>query len=115
MPHALKNSHGQVIVPNLVVANTTLSRLIGLLNHSVLPENAGMLLTQCSQVHTLFMRFPIDVVFLNSKKEILGIESLKPWRFSKFYLKARFALELPVGAATKLGLNRGQTLEVCDV
>ncbi len=111
----LKSSNGQILVPRLTVANNFYSRLVGLLNHNQLADDSGLLLTKCTQVHTLFMRFPIDVVFLGKANEILGFESLKPWRISKLYFKAKSALEKPYGKASKLGLTQGQILEVCDV
>jgi len=89
-------------------------RMLGLLNHNSLPETESLLIEPCKQVHTLFMRFEIDVVFLGASNEVLLIRTLKPWRFSPFVWKATRVLELPSGRCTRAGLLAGAHLEFKD-
>lgn len=99
-----------VVVERCRVADSMVSRLVGLLNHDTLPEGEGLLIKPCNQVHTFFMRFAIDAVFLSGDDEIVAVEELKPWRVSKLRLKARKVLELPLGTSRRLGLERGRKL-----
>jgi uncharacterized membrane protein (UPF0127 family) len=87
-------------------------RAIGLLGRAGLSPNSGLVIEPCQQVHTFFMRFPIDVVFLSKDNEIVGVESLKPWRLSKLYFKARKVVEIEHHRADQLGWTRGQKLEL---
>jgi len=102
---------GAVIAQNCVIADGMLERMVGLLNHSSLPESHGLLLNPCNQVHTFFMRFPIDAVFLSADNEVLACLELWPWRLSRMIFKARKILELPLGSARKANLHAGQKLE----
>lgn len=82
----------------------------GLLGRSDLPRGEGILLRPAASVHTLFMRFPIDVVFLDDELEVLGIAAeLPPWRAAA-QRKADAALELPAGECARRGLAVGDRL-----
>ena len=64
-----------------------------------LQPGCGLLLDPCPQIHTCFMRFAIDVIFLDENNCIVGVkENIPPWRMSKFYKYARRTLELPGGS-----------------
>ena len=79
-------------------ADTFWARLKGLMFRRNLPGGQALLLDPCPQIHTCFMRFEIDVVFLDSTNHVVAVlENLKPWRMSKFYTTARRTLELPGG------------------
>lgn len=90
---------GYVIAAQVEQAATFWSRLKGLMFHANLPTKNALLLEPCPQIHTCFMRFNIDVIFLDAQNCVVEVvENLKPWRMSKFYAKARRALELPGGS-----------------
>lgn len=64
------------------VANSFFSRLMGLMFRRDLPAGKGLLITRCRAIHTLFMRFPIDAVFLDGNGDIVRIvQGIRPWRF----------------------------------
>lgn len=74
-------------------------RLKGLLGRDGLAKGEGLLLRPCPQIHTFFMRFAIDVVFLDKDNEVLYvIENLPPWRLSPIVARAAQTLELSAGA-----------------
>ena len=74
----------------------------------------GMLIDYCNSVHTFFMRFPLDLIFLDKSNTVLAVvENKKPWRMTKVYWKATKVLELPIGKAN--GVKLGDYLEVSDV
>lgn len=105
---------GAVLSARCIVADRMLPRMRGLLGRSGLEPGEGMLISPAPSVHTFFMRFPIDVVFLDKTRTIVKIaHSLRPWRTAGAR-KAVAALELPAGAAAGLGLQPGMTLVVSD-
>ncbi|WP_051309756.1 DUF192 domain-containing protein [Desulfogranum japonicum] len=90
-------------------AETMMSRLVGLLGRSGLGSGHGLLISPCNQVHTFFMRFVIDVVFLDSENHIVKIcPAMRPWRLSPMVFKAKAVLELPEGESA--GLEVGEQL-----
>jgi len=107
---ALANDDGDVVVENCLLAETAFSRCRGLLGRSGLSSGEGMLLRPTSSVHTAFMRFAIDVVFLDRADCVLKVASdLGPWRMAGCR-GARAALELPAGEARRRGLKPGVSL-----
>ena len=93
------------------VAASFLDRLRGLLGTAALPSGTGLLLPRTSSVHTHFMRFPIDVVFLDDGGCILAVrQALPPWRFAAAK-GASSVLELAAGECARLGLAEGDVLE----
>ena len=88
----------EVLANNLKMKDTFFGRLIGLMFKKSLPAGSGIILKPCTQIHTCFMRFNIDVVFLDKNLKVLHIiENMKPWRISPLLLKARYIVELPAG------------------
>lgn len=93
------------------VADTSLKRNIGLLKHKSLPQGEGLLITPCEGVHTIGMKFPIDVLFLNKKRKVVKIRgAMVPLRLA-LCLRAHSVLELPAGTATETATTPGDTLE----
>ena len=98
--------------PQLTIrrADGFFSRLAGLLFSPPLQPSHGLLLVPCASVHTAFMRYSIDVVFLDRAGRIRRIvPRLAPWRAAAF-LGAYQTLELAAGEAARLGLQAGQPL-----
>lgn len=63
------------------VAETFAERARGLIGRDGLAPGAGMLITRCNCIHTLFMRFPIDATFLDRRGEIVKVvRNIRPWR-----------------------------------
>jgi uncharacterized protein len=84
----------------------------GLLGRSGLERGEGLLLKPCGSVHTLFMRFPIDVVFLDRELSVLAVrEAVPPWRTARAR-GAKVTLELAAGEATRLGIEPGVKLRL---
>lgn len=82
----------------------------GLLGLDSLPQGEGTLLRPASSVHTFFMRFPIDVVFLDTDLSVLRIvPGLDPWRIAVRW-RAAAVLELPAGETERCGIMVGDRL-----
>jgi hypothetical protein len=103
---------GQNLCPRCELAESFASRLRGLMGRRALDPDAGLLLRPGGSVHTCFMRFAIDVVFLDRDLRVVGIsEAVRPWRLA-WARGARAILELPAGAAAAGGLAAGQGLRL---
>ena len=91
------------------IAESFLSRLRGLMGRRRLDEGHGLLLAPCNSIHMLFMRFAIDVVYLDKNFCIKKIARDVPtWIGMSFCFGAWGALELPSGEADRLNLRVGQ-------
>lgn len=91
-------------------ASRFFQRLRGLIGIE-LYEGTGLLISPCNQVHTFFMRYPIDVVFLSGSGDILHIEeNMKPYRIGRRIKNAKKVLELKGGASAQLAIKAGDTL-----
>jgi uncharacterized membrane protein (UPF0127 family) len=97
------------------VADTAAARNKGLLGRSGLPAGGGLWIVPCGSVHTFFMKFAIDLVYINRRKKVKKIRSsVGPWRISAC-LSAYSILELPVGTIHSTGTQRGDQLEFVPV
>jgi uncharacterized membrane protein (UPF0127 family) len=93
-------------------ARTFISRLRGLQLKKTLPSSHGLLITPCKSIHTFFMRFSIDAVFIDENNTVLHIrEGIKPRRVSKVVWNSRSVLELPSGVVSATGTKVGDKLE----
>ena len=107
---------GTVLADQAVRARSLVARTIGLIGASALPMGSGMLLDGDNSIHTSFMRFPIDVVFVDDKNNVLNlVHSLAPWRVSPIVWKARGVLELPAGTLARTLTEVGDRLEIVDL
>jgi uncharacterized protein len=100
-------SDGVVVCEECLVAATPFTRLRGLLGRKSLPRGQGILLRPAGSVHTFFMRFTIDVVFLDDELRVVAVAAdLRPWRAAG-KRGARAVLELPAGECARRGLAVG--------
>ena len=102
---------GCVVAARVLVADSFLTRFKGLMGRRSLPESEGLLLENCSSIHTFFMRFPIDVVFLDKNFRVVGaFPDVKPWRILAGVKGGIHTLELPSGVLTSTGTIAGHRL-----
>ena len=94
------------------LADTSAKRRTGLLKHERLAPGEGLWIVPCESVHTFFMKFHIDLVYLGKDRKVRKVRhAVKPWRMSAC-LRAHSILELPAGAAEKSGTQAGDELGV---
>jgi uncharacterized membrane protein (UPF0127 family) len=95
------------------IARTFSSRAKGLLGRNGLSEGEGLVITRCSSIHTFFMRFEIDVAFLDSNNKVVALASdLGPGRLAGSPLRARLAVELPAGILSKTNTQKGDEITI---
>jgi uncharacterized protein len=104
----LRTATGRCIARHVHLACSFQSRCLGLLSRSAMLNDEGMLLIPGGSIHTLGMRFPIDVVFLNRQMRILGLaEHVRPWRIRVAPKGTRRVLELAAGQIAAHKLKQG--------
>lgn len=95
------------------VATGFIRRGVGLLGRRTLEQGEGLLIRPCSSVHCFFMRFPIDVLFLDGHARVLKLYTpLRPWRASTLVRGAKQTLELPAGTVRSSGTEVGDVLHI---
>jgi hypothetical protein len=108
----VRNRTRNTVLGTLVnVADTPGTRRVGLLKHSSLPKGEGLWIVPCESVHTFFMKFPIDLVYLDRRHKVRKVRSaVPPWRLSAC-LPAHSVLELPAGTALETQTQPGDELD----
>lgn len=103
----LHKASNQIIADNVIVAKSFTDRFFGLMGKKDLKLNHCLWIKRCNNIHTHFMRFPIDVVFLNKDLTIVAIKmAIKPWRFTLPVLKADSVIEFRAQSiANKLNIG----------
>ena len=101
-----------VLADRADIADTAAARNRGLLSRTGLSDGEGLWIVPCEGVHTIGMKFPIDVVFLSRKRKVLKIRrAMKKWRIA-VCLWGHSVLELPAGACEAANLRVGDQLEL---
>lgn len=101
------------VVAHIIHANTFFTRLKGLMGRKTLPRDTGLLLEPCDSVHTFYMQFPIDVIFLNKENKVMHIEhNMKPSQIGKRIKGAKKVLEVNGGIAATMNLQPGGVIDL---
>jgi len=96
----------------LKIAESFFERLIGLMFKEKMDGFDGLLIKQCRSIHTFFMRYPLDIVFMNNEMKIKKIiRNIKPWRMTLIYFTSTQVLELE-GGTLHQEIREGDKLEV---
>jgi uncharacterized membrane protein (UPF0127 family) len=104
-------TRGTEIASCLEVADTPSTRNKGLLGRTGLPSGGGLWIVPCASVHTFFMKFPIDLVYIDRRKKVKKVRSrVGPWRLSACFF-AHSILELPAGTVNNTQTRRGDQLD----
>jgi uncharacterized protein len=101
---------GQVVCDVCHLADRPHTRMRGVIGWKYLQRGEGVLLRPTFSIHTAFVRFPIDAVFLDGEWEVVSIaKQVRPWRLAGAR-KAKAVLELAAGESERLGLRPGDRL-----
>jgi len=105
--YRLQREASSVAEFSVSMATTILTRARGLLFRTALGNDQAMLIAPCNSVHTCFMGYRLDVVFLDKERKIMKIiESVKPWRFATHF-KAKQVIEFKAGVVAQTGMAVG--------
>jgi uncharacterized membrane protein (UPF0127 family) len=108
-------SKGTTVAEQARKAESFWARLVGLMGRSGLEKGEGLLLSPCASVQTLFMRFPIDVIFVDREERVVKVApALRPFRLALGGPGAREVLEVSAGTAARSDTAVGDRLAVED-
>ena len=110
---AFNVTRNQVVAEFVSVADNPITRLMGLMGKPGLPESHGLWIVPCADIHSCFMRFEFDAIFVDKAGKVLHVEqNMKPWRMSKFVKGGRAVLELNGGVIAQTGTEIGDMIEL---
>ena len=115
MMRLLHDRTGADIATAVTLADTRASRRRGLLGRDSLDEGEALMLSPCTAIHTFFMRFTIDVIFVDRDSRVVRtVSRMRPWRIAMAW-RARSVIELPAGWLESLARRgAGHTVTVGD-
>tara|TARA_Y100000768_G_scaffold388327_1_gene383562 strand:- start:10581 stop:10931 length:351 start_codon:yes stop_codon:yes gene_type:complete len=101
-----------VVASQVEIADNPISRMIGLMFSKNLGERDGLLISPCNSIHTFFMRYELDIVFLSRDNKIVKIiRKMKPWRMTWMYFRAAKVLEM-MGGTLPAEVEAGDELNI---
>ena len=102
-----------VLADDVEIASTALKRMIGLLGKDNISAGNALVLMPCDSIHTFFMRFPIDVLFVDkSNKIIKAVKAIRPFRLTRVYFRSNYCVELPVGSIDAANTAEGDVIRM---
>lgn len=102
-----------IVAQEYCTASTFFTRFMGLMGKKELPDKKALVIKPCNSIHTFFMRFPIDVLFVDRNNRITHvIESIKPWKVSKVVWNSSHVIELPPGTVKLSKTQIGDTISL---
>lgn len=91
-----------ILAENVQVASSLFFRMKGLLGRATFNDNEALIIRPCNSIHTFFMRFRIDAIFLDKQQRVVGLEEdMAPFKISRIFPKASSVLELPAHKISK--------------
>lgn len=110
--YTVRKASNQTIIGSKVrMADTAWTRMVGLLNTAHLNPGEGLIITQCNSIHMFFMKYPIDVIFVDKSGAVVGlVQDIKPFRLSRIYFRAHLAIELPSGTIAQNNVQSNDTI-----
>jgi uncharacterized protein len=109
-------TRGTTVASDVRVARSFLSRGRGLMFASGLPADSGLLIDPCGSIHMFFMRFALDVLYVDREDRIVRAQRrIKPWRMGPIHTRgAKYVIELPVGTIERSGSDVGDQLHIVE-
>jgi len=108
----LNATRGTTLATEASRATGVFERMKGLLGRASLAEGEALQIDPCNSIHTFFMRFPIDVLFVDKEGLVLrAFSAIRPWRLTRVYFQAKSVIELPAGTLEKTQTFEGDRIQ----
>lgn len=109
----LNISKNMLLATQVELAQGLFSRTKGLLGKKEIPEGFALVIQPCKQIHTFFMQFPIDVLFLDRNQRVIKvIVAMPPFSISGIYFNSRLAIEMPAYTLSKSQTQVGDVIRL---
>lgn len=103
---------GKVLANDVRMARTFWSRFRGLMFTSEFRPGKALHIQPCQSIHTFFMRYSIDVLYLDSNLKVIAVEeNVKPGKFGRIHRRASSVVELPIGKVSETETEIGQEVQ----
>lgn len=107
------STQNNLISGDVKIAENFFTRSVGLLSRKSLSQDEGLIIRPCCSIHTFFMRFPIDVLFINKKNEIIALyENVKPYRILPIHPTSHYVVELCAGQISNKKIEKGDIIQI---
>jgi uncharacterized membrane protein (UPF0127 family) len=111
----INKNKNNILAEEVIVADTPFKRSKGLLGRKLFKPGEALVIVPCNSIHTLFMRFSIDALFVNKEHRVIkAIWNLKPFRITKIYFNSSFVVELPVGTICATATEEGDIISFME-
>jgi len=112
MTRIINQTKNTILAIDVIVADTALKRMAGLLGRKTFRPGEALILKPSNSIHTLFMNFPIDVLFLDKENKVIDAISMPPSRLSKIYFNSVLVVELPAGTIHQTQTQKGDSISL---
>ncbi len=107
------STQNSLIADDVKVADNFVSRTFGLIPKKEISAGEGLIIKPCCSIHTFFMRFAIDVLFVNKQNEIVALhKNVKPWRILPIHPTSHYVIELASGQIAAKGIEKGMVIRL---
>ena len=107
----LNQTQHTLLADRVILAQTPLSRMRGLLGRKEFLSGEALVITHCNSIHMFFMKFSIDVIFVDREGRVVGLlEKIRPFCLSPVFWRADRAIELPLGTIAFSRTGLGDTI-----
>jgi uncharacterized membrane protein (UPF0127 family) len=109
----VNESRGSELGKRVEVADNFWTRFRGLMLRGGLEPDGGLVIEPCSSIHTMWMRFPIDVLYMDKEHRVVRADAaMPPWRIGPLRPGSHYVIELPAGTIAASGTQPGDTLRL---
>lgn len=107
------STQNNLIADEVKVADNFITRTFGLIPKKNILENEGLIINPCCSIHTFFMKFPIDVVFVDKNNLVVALYgNVRPWRILPIHLNSFYVIELASGTILDKNIQKGDIMAV---
>ena len=107
------STQNNLIADDATVAKSFLTRTLGLIPQKMISEAEGLIIKPCNSIHTFFMKFPIDVLFVGADDEIVALyENVEPWRILPIHFNSLYVAELKAGQISAKNIAKHDIIQI---
>ena len=107
------STQNNLIADDVKLAKSFITRTLGLIPKKMISESEGLMIKPCNSIHTFFMKFSIDVLFVGTNDEIIALyENVKPWRILPIHFNSSYVIELKCGQISAKNIAKHDIIQI---